>query len=53
MLLLSKSSRFPDGLANCGMVGKYVMFGNGAGASALFEHPLNEYKGVIYGRWNR
>jgi choline dehydrogenase-like flavoprotein len=30
-------------------VGKYVMFGNGASASALFEHPLNEYKGVISG----
>ena len=25
------------------------MFGNGASASALFEHPLNEYKGVISG----
>ncbi|HMD50368.1 MAG TPA: GMC family oxidoreductase [Bryobacteraceae bacterium] len=50
LLLLSKSSRFPDGLANSsGLVGKYVMFGNGAGASALFEHPLNEYKGVISG----
>ena len=50
LLLLSKSARFPDGLANSnGVVGKYVMFGNGAGASALFEHPLNEYKGVISG----
>jgi len=50
LLLLSKSSRFPEGLANSsGTVGKYVMFGNGAGASALFEHPLNEYKGVISG----
>ena len=25
------------------------MLGNGAGASGLFEHPLNEYKGVISG----
>ncbi len=50
LLLMSKSARFPDGLANSsGLVGKYVMFGNGAGASALFEHPLNEYKGVISG----
>ncbi len=50
LLLLSKSARFPDGLANSnGVVGKYVMFGNGASASALFEHPLNEYKGVISG----
>ncbi len=50
LLLMSKSARFPDGLANSsGVVGKYVMFGNGASASALFEHPLNEYKGVISG----
>jgi choline dehydrogenase-like flavoprotein len=50
LLLMSKSARFPDGLANTnGVVGKYAMFGNGAGASALFEHPLNEYKGVISG----
>jgi hypothetical protein len=25
------------------------MLGNGAGASGLFENPLNEYKGVISG----
>lgn len=50
LLLMSKSARFPDGLANSnGVVGKYAMFGNGASASALFEHPLNEYKGVISG----
>src|SRR5271163_2540324 len=50
LLLMSKSARFPDGLANSsGVVGKYAMFGSGAGASALFEHPLNEYKGVISG----
>lgn len=50
LLLLSKSARFPDGLANSsGLVGKYVMFGNGANAHALFEHPLNEYMGVISG----
>src|SRR5580692_6419971 len=50
LLLLSKSARFPDGLANSsGVVGKYLMVGNGATASALFEHPLNEYKGVISG----
>ena len=50
LLLLSKSAKFPDGLANSsGVVGKYLMLGNGAGASGLFEHPLNEYKGVISG----
>jgi choline dehydrogenase-like flavoprotein len=50
LLLLSKSALFPDGLANSsGLVGKYAMFGSGATADALFEHPLNEYKGVISG----
>lgn len=50
LLLLSKSPKFPDGLANTnGVVGKYLMLGNGAGASGLFEQPLNEYKGVISG----
>ncbi len=50
LLLLSKSARFPDGLANSsGVVGRYLMLGNGAGASALFDHPLNDYKGVVSG----
>jgi choline dehydrogenase-like flavoprotein len=50
LLLMSKSARFPDGLANSsGMVGKHVMFGNTVNVGALFEHPLNEYKGVISG----
>jgi choline dehydrogenase-like flavoprotein len=50
LLLLSKSPKFPNGLANGnGIVGKYLMLGGGASASALFEHPLNEYKGVISG----
>jgi choline dehydrogenase-like flavoprotein len=50
LLLLSKSNRFPDGLANSsGMVGRHVMFGNTVNVGALFEHPLNEYKGVISG----
>src|SRR6185503_4442728 len=50
LLLLSKSARFPDGLANSsGVVGKYLMLGGGAGASGLFEHPLNDYKGVVTG----
>jgi choline dehydrogenase-like flavoprotein len=50
LLLLSKSPRFPDGLANSnGVVGRYLMLGNGAGASGLFEHPLNDYKGVVTG----
>ena len=50
LLLMSKSARFPDGLANSnGMVGRNVMFGNTVNVGALFEHPLNEYKGVISG----
>ncbi len=50
LLLMSKSARFPEGLANSsGMVGRHVMFGNTVSAHALFEHPLNEYKGVISG----
>ena len=47
LLLLSKSSRFPDGLANSsGMVGKFLMLGGTASAHGIFEHPLNEYKSV-------
>ncbi len=50
LLLMSKSARFPDGLANSGgTVGRNVIFGNTVSVGALFEHPLNEYKGVISG----
>jgi len=50
LLLLSDSPRFPDGLANSsGGVGKYLMLGGYAGASGLFEHRLNDYKGVVSG----
>jgi choline dehydrogenase-like flavoprotein len=50
LLLLSKSNRFPQGLANSsGIVGKYLMTGNGGGASGLFTDPLNEYKGCVTG----
>ncbi len=50
LLLLSSSNRFPEGLANSsGVVGKYLMLGGYAGASGLFEHPLNDYKGVVSG----
>ena len=50
LLLLSKSARFPDGLANSsGVVGKYLMSGNFGGATGLFEHPLNEFKGCVTG----
>jgi choline dehydrogenase-like flavoprotein len=50
LLLLSKSNRFPNGLANSsGVVGKYFMAGNGGGANGIFEHPLNDYKGIVTG----
>ena len=50
LLLLSKSNRFANGLANSsGVVGKYLMTGNGGGAHGLFEKPLNEYKGCVTG----
>jgi len=47
LLLLSKSKRFPEGLANSsGLVGTHLMWDTGALAMGLFEHPLNEYKGI-------
>jgi choline dehydrogenase-like flavoprotein len=47
LLLLSKSNRFPQGLANSsGLVGKYLMFDTGAFCGGQFEHPLNDYKSV-------
>lgn len=47
LLLMSKSARFPQGLANSGgLVGKYLMWDNGGSACGLFEHQLNEYKGI-------
>ena len=47
-LLLNSTSRgFVHGLANSsGLVGKYLMFNQGAGVHAQFEHELNEYKSV-------
>ena len=47
LLLISKSKRFPHGLANSsGLVGKYLMWDTGGLAMGLFENPLNEYKGI-------
>ncbi len=47
LLLLSESSRHPDGLANAsGKVGKYLMFNGHSSAHAVFSQPLNEYKSV-------
>lgn len=47
LLLNSAGNRFPQGLANSsGMVGKHLMFNQGADVHAVFEHELNEYKSV-------
>jgi choline dehydrogenase-like flavoprotein len=51
LLLMSKSSRFPHGLANSsGLVGKYLMFDTGAFSAGVFEHPLNDFKSVHVSR---
>jgi choline dehydrogenase-like flavoprotein len=51
LLLMSKSNRFPNGLANSsGIVGKYLMFDSGAMAGGVFEHPLNDYKSANVSR---
>jgi choline dehydrogenase-like flavoprotein len=51
LLLMSESSRFPDGLANSsGYVGKNLMFNGGAFAGGVFEHEINGYKGVVDSR---
>ena len=47
LLLMSKSNRFPEGLANSsGLVGKYLMFNTDTIVQGTFEHPLNEYKSI-------
>ncbi len=47
LLLLSASSRHPDGLANAsGYVGRNLMFNAHAATFGVFEKPLNDYKGV-------
>ena len=47
LLLMSESSRFPNGLANSsGKVGRYLMGNGQVHAYGRFERPLNEYKSV-------
>lgn len=47
LLLMSESSRFPNGLANgSGVVGKYLVCNGHSVTQAAFEHPLNDYKSV-------
>ncbi|MBI4552084.1 MAG: GMC family oxidoreductase [Candidatus Latescibacteria bacterium] len=48
LLLMSPSTRFPNGLANSsGYVGKHLMFNYYQSARGFFEKELNEYKGVM------
>jgi len=47
LLLNSASDKYRDGLANSsGFVGRNLMYNCHAIADGVFEHPLNEYKGV-------
>ena len=47
LLLSSTSAQHPDGLANSsGFVGRNLMLNAHAMVHAVFEHPLNDYKGV-------
>jgi choline dehydrogenase-like flavoprotein len=51
LLFLSANKQFPNGLANSsGLVGKYLMMNSGPSARAVFEHPLNDYKGFAVSR---
>lgn len=47
LLLMSANNAYPDGLANSsGFVGRNLMFNGHSMAHGVFEHPLNEFKGV-------
>ncbi|MEX0975502.1 MAG: GMC family oxidoreductase [Woeseia sp.] len=47
LLLNSASVRHPDGLANSsGFVGRNLMFNGHSLANGIFEHQLNDFKGV-------
>ncbi len=51
LLLMSKSNRFPNGLANSsGMVGKHFMFNGAALTRGEFEHEVNGHRGPVVSR---
>ena len=51
LLLMSESTQHPDGLANAsGFVGRNLMHNAHAAVNGVFEHPLNDYKGVQVSR---
>jgi choline dehydrogenase-like flavoprotein len=51
LLLLSASNQFPNGLANSsGYVGKNLMPNSNVVVNAVFDEPLNDYKGFAVSR---
>ena len=51
LLLMSANPQHPDGLANSsGFVGRNLMYNAHAAVNAVFDHPLNDYKGVQVSR---
>jgi choline dehydrogenase-like flavoprotein len=47
LLMMSQTSRFPNGLANSsGFVGKNLMFNYSSVTLGLFEHQMGEYKSI-------
>ena len=51
LLLMSENARHPDGLANAsGFVGRNLMHNAHAVVNGVFEHALNDYKGVQVSR---
>ncbi len=51
LLLMSESAQHPDGLANAsGFVGRNLMHNAHVAVNGVFEHPLNDYKGVQVSR---
>ena len=51
LLLMSKSNRFPHGLANSsGVVGTHFMFNGGVLSNGEFEHEINAHKGPVVTR---
>jgi choline dehydrogenase-like flavoprotein len=51
LLLMSANAQHPDGLGNSsGYVGRNLMFNQHAVSIGVYEHPLNDYKGVQVSR---
>ena len=51
LLLMSGSGAHPSGLANSsGMVGRNIMFNGFVMTQAIFDHPINGWKGVVASR---